>query len=85
MRVSSLRFRAFKRFTDLSIEGLPHTAKLVVLIGPNGSGKTSLFEAMNYYARWHSGKAEGPERAYHIKDTPQTVNDPNWTDLMSKL
>lgn len=85
MRMSSLRFQAFKRFTDLSIEGLPHAAKLVVLIGPNGSGKTSLFEGMNFHAKWRAGRGEQPERAYHIKDTPQIVADPNWNELLDKL
>lgn len=85
MRVSSLRFQAFKRFTDLSVEDLPQTAKLVVLIGPNGSGKTSLFEGMNYYARWQAGRGENPEKDYHIKDMSQTSDDPDWTNLINKL
>ena len=85
MKISNIKIQAFKRFTDLAIESLPQTAKLIVLIGPNGSGKTSLFEAMNYYSRWYAGRAEQPERAYHIKDTPQTIADPTWNDLINKL
>jgi predicted ATPase len=85
MRISNLRFREFKRFTDLSIDGLPPTAKLVVLIGPNGSGKTSLFEAMNYHSRWNAGKGEQPERAYHIKEATQIGDNSSWTDLINKL
>lgn len=71
MRLESIRIRDFKRFADLSITGIPATAKLVLLTGPNGSGKTSLFEAFNYWmsflrgqqsfeAEYHSRSAQGP-------------------------
>ena len=45
MRIRSVRLTNYKRFTDLSIEGIPSSARLVVLIGPNGTGKSSLFDA----------------------------------------
>lgn len=44
-----MSLKRFKRFTDLKITGIPNTAKLVVLVGPNGSGKTSMFEALNHW------------------------------------
>lgn len=49
MKISEVSLKRFKRFTDLKITGIPNTAKLVVLVGPNGSGKTSLFEALNHW------------------------------------
>ena len=33
MKIKSIKLKDFKRFTDLTIEGLPETAKLVVMIG----------------------------------------------------
>lgn len=50
MRLQSARLVDFKRFTDLTIDGLPPTAKLVVLAGPNGSGKSSLFDGFRTWA-----------------------------------
>ena len=47
MKIKSINLKDFKRFTDLTIDGLPETAKLVVMIGPNGSGKSSVFDALN--------------------------------------
>ena len=47
MKIKSIRLRDFKRFTDLTISELPETAKLVVLIGPNGCGKSSVFDALH--------------------------------------
>ena len=45
MKLKSARIKHFKRFVDLTIRNLPTDAKLVVLLGPNGCGKSSLFDA----------------------------------------
>ena len=39
MRIKSLRLENYKRFTELTIADVPETARLVVLVGPNGTGK----------------------------------------------
>ena len=49
MKIKKIEMNNFKRFTHLSVEGIPEATKLVVLVGPNGSGKTSIMEAMNHY------------------------------------
>ena len=46
MKIKKIKLTNFRRFTDLTIEGLPETVKLVVMIGPNGSGKSSVFDAL---------------------------------------
>ena len=49
MKIKSIHLKDFKRFTNLKIEEIPETAKLVVMIGPNGCGKSSVFDALNFY------------------------------------
>ena len=49
MKIKSIYLKDFKRFTDLKIEEIPEKAKLVVMIGPNGCGKSSVFDALNLY------------------------------------
>jgi AAA15 family ATPase/GTPase len=45
MRITKLTLRNFKRFSDLVMDKIPDTSKLVLLIGANGSGKSSVFDA----------------------------------------
>lgn len=54
MQISSIHLKNFRRFTDLEITDIPPEAKLVLLVGSNGSGKTCVFdglEAINSLAR----------------------------------
>ena len=45
MRIKSVHLTNYKRFTNLLIHNLPSSARLVVMIGPNGTGKSSVFDA----------------------------------------
>lgn len=47
MRIASIHLQNFKRFTNLKIKNIPAAAKLVVLLGPNGYGKSSVFDALH--------------------------------------
>ena len=52
MKIKSIELNDFKRFTHLTVDNIPETTKLVVLVGPNGSGKTSFMEAMNHFYKY---------------------------------
>ncbi len=51
MRIRKIELKNFKRFTDLTISDIPDTSKLVLLIGSNGSGKSSLFDAFDWLSK----------------------------------
>ena len=80
MKLENIHIRDFKRFTDLSITGLPPTAKLVLLTGPNGSGKTSLFEAFNFWMG-HAKQAIHYEPEYYERSLP-THGNHDWSAVL---
>ena len=45
MRVKTIRLVGFKRFDDLTIDLGPVPKKIVAMVGPNGCGKSSVFDA----------------------------------------
>ena len=67
MRVASAHMQNFKRFTDLRITGIPDSAKLVVLVGPNGCGKSSIFDALLKWHREHTGLGHSGDNEYYDK------------------
>lgn len=70
MRIRSIYLKDFKRFVDLTIEDIPDTARVVILVGPSGSGKSSLFEAINAWGKDHGNS--GYDREYYKRDAQPT-------------
>lgn len=67
MKINKIHLEKFKRFTDLTIKDIPDGAKLVVLVGPNGCGKSSLFDAFKTWYRLN-GYNNGTDNGYCKKD-----------------
>jgi AAA15 family ATPase/GTPase len=70
MHITKLQLQNFKRFTDLTIT-LDKPYKLVLLVGSNGSGKSSVFDAfevVSSYIRDTKGN-DSPNKAYYRKDS----------------
>ena len=75
MKIKRVELNRFKRFTHLEVRDLPETARLVVLVGPNGSGKTSFLEAFNHYYKCY-GYADTGDAFYLRKNGAE--EDVNW-------
>lgn len=80
MKIKKIQIKKFKRFTDLTVEELPDTAKLILLVGPNGSGKTSLFEAFNSWYKL-KGFSNTGDANYIFKKEGENTNQ-NWQELV---
>jgi len=67
VKIKSIKVDRFRRFEDLRIDDLP-PAKLVVLAGPNGIGKSSLFDA---FSIWYQANQIGLnwDPAYHSRSS----------------
>src|SRR5690606_2821714 len=76
MKVKKVKINRFKRFTDLTVADIPESARLILLVGPNGSGKTSLFEAFNHWHRLKGFNSYGQQDYFEKKDGG--VLDQSW-------
>ena len=45
MRVKKIQLKEFKRFDDLTIDLGDNPRKIIALVGPNGCGKSSIFDS----------------------------------------
>lgn len=67
MRLKSVHFQDFRRFTDLRIEGIPDTVRLIVLAGPNGVGKSSFFDGLQAWHQFNVWSAAVANESYNNK------------------
>ena len=74
MKLKSATIKDFKRFTNLTIQNIPPTARLIMLAGPNGCGKSSLLDAFNIWHRRVKRPSHNPnwQLDYHSKVTSPT-------------
>jgi predicted ATPase len=84
MRIKSLKLQNFKRFTDLSLESIPEDARLVVLVGPNGCGKSSVFDAFEQVGGRHKQNFQ-EDQTYLRKNVDQDVYIEIITDSLGTL
>ena len=82
MHIKRIFAEDFKRFTKLEIDDIPAGAKLVVLAGPNGNGKSSLFDLMLRFYNRQTGGGPGWEQIYHTKiSDPKVIPAPDHIDI----
>lgn len=85
MKIKKIELNNFKRFTHLRVDNIPETTKLVVLVGPNGSGKTSFMEAMNHYYKYAGYNDVGDYRYLSKTGNMENFNVNQWYEDASSL
>lgn len=85
MKIKKIELNNFKRFTHVVVEDIPETTKLVVLVGPNGSGKTSFMESMNHYYKYAGYNNIGDYSYLSKTGNVENFDYNQWYQYASKL
>lgn len=75
MKIKKVQLIKFKRFTDLTIDLSDDPKKIIALVGPNGCGKSSVFDAFEDKSRDYRSGNRQPE--YLNKILSSEVNTTN--------
>src|ERR1051325_1532823 len=72
VKIREIALTNFKRFTHAIITGIPESARLVLLVGPTGCGKSSLIDAVLTWHRNAWANRGTWDESYHSKGTNST-------------
>lgn len=65
MRIKKLHLNKYKRFHDLTIDLGDNPKRIVALVGPNGCGKSSIFDAMLFLKNAYRQIGSSGRKDYH--------------------
>ena len=87
MFIKSIHMTDYKRFHDLTIDLGEIPKRIVALVGPNGCGKSSVFDAVifNYYRlQGRFGEYQSFDSKYHSLLQDRECNTENATVIFDK-
>jgi len=73
MKIKKIHLKKYKRFYDLTINLGEEPKRIIALVGPNGCGKSSVFDAMLFHNNVYNtiGSSGGKNYTYHsLEHTP---------------
>lgn len=79
MKITKIHLNKYKRFLDLTIDLGPNPKRIIALVGPNGCGKSSVFDAILYaYSNWGQiGSTNQKDYKYHSLESTPNYNPDN--------
>jgi predicted ATPase len=70
MRLKEIKFKNFRRFPNLTISGLSEHHRLILLIGPNGCGKSSVFDGFRFWQTYKGHFSHSlSDETYYFRDS----------------
>ena len=83
MHLKSLRLEDFRGFSNLTITDVPASSRLVMLIGPNGTGKSSVFDALLIWSGARGGIGISWDQSFHVEQSGATST--NWNQTIKEV
>ena len=80
MKIKSITIKEFRRFTDLTIDDIPETVRILMLAGPNGCGKSSLFDAFHIWREARTDRGIHWDPDYHVKGFLGQAQNQSWNN-----
>lgn len=82
MKITQVKLKGFKRFHDLTINLESPSKRIIALVGPNGCGKSSVFDAFEVKAAQTRGWKQNVSQSYfsksaHSSDIQETYAEKN--------
>ena len=79
MKIKKLHLKKYKRFSDLTIDLGETPKRIIALVGPNGCGKSSVFDAMLFHNNAYNtiGNTGNKTYVYHSLDKEANYNYQN--------
>jgi len=79
MRIKTIKLKEFKRFDDLTIELGSDSKKIIAVVGPNGCGKSSIFDAFeatmrNFRYNGEEGSSFYSKALYYADESRRNTN-----------
>lgn len=74
MKIKKIHLQKYKRFSDLTIDLGDEPKRIVALVGPNGCGKSSIFDAMLFHNSAYGSFGGTGRKDYHYHSLDQAVN-----------
>jgi hypothetical protein len=83
MHLKSMHLKEFRGFSDLTLLDIPAGVRLIMLIGPNGTGKSSIFDALLIWSGVHGQLGFNWDTKFHVKQS--ALQDYNWPQSIEKI
>lgn len=84
MKLKQVKIKNFRKFTNTTIENIPDSAQLIILVGPNGCGKSSFLDALSIWSREKASLGTEWKPEYHRKSTA-TEEEANYHKLLDNI
>ena len=71
MKIRKIILSKYKRFQSLTIDLGDNPKRIVALVGPNGCGKSSVFDGMLFYNNWYNTIGNKGNKDFHYHSIEQ--------------